>query len=294
MKQIKFNGHDNFKVSALVWDDVKEPVGLILIAHDLKENSRYYNDLAEFLNKHNYVVSVMEFRLHGKLLEENQNLPESKDYFKDVVNDLFIYSKIMQSTYNVPLAVLGHGFGAYIVLRFLEICDMAKLAIISGYGYSSSVTLKLISPLSTAWQVISTKNKLSKEIDKLIRYPYEVKFFDSNYISTNEDFYRDFVTDPMYKTLLPAQYYHSFLINSVYPDKNLGNISQNTKLLLVSGENDPVGKKGKTINRLFNKLDKLGYHVTLQLFENMLHNIYNEINSEQVFEFILEYLQQFL
>ena len=70
------------------------------------------------------------------------------------------------------------------------------------------------------------------------------------------------------------------------------NIPKNLPILIVSGEEDPVGAYGKGVTEVQNKLIKEGcIDVTCILYPNMRHEILNEIGKEIVYGDIITFLQ---
>jgi alpha-beta hydrolase superfamily lysophospholipase len=61
--------------------------------------------------------------------------------------------------------------------------------------------------------------------------------------------------------------------------------------LIISGEEDPVGEKGKGPRRLEKMYKKLGVKdVTLVLYPNMRHEIHNEKGHDVVYRQISDFL----
>ena len=59
----------------------------------------------------------------------------------------------------------------------------------------------------------------------------------------------------------------------------------------MSGDNDPVGNFGKGTTLLFSKLKKVGISdLTLKLYKDGRHEMLNEINKEEVYKNILEWV----
>ena len=64
-------------------------------------------------------------------------------------------------------------------------------------------------------------------------------------------------------------------------------------MLLFSGTKDPVGANGKGVIRVYRMLKKAGLEfVTLKLFEDGRHEMLNETNKEEVYQFILDWIEQ--
>ena len=64
-------------------------------------------------------------------------------------------------------------------------------------------------------------------------------------------------------------------------------MNKSTPILLLSGTDDPVGLYGKGVEEVFHKMKKAEIHdVELKLFEGGRHEMINEVNKIEVFEFI--------
>lgn len=293
MKQLKINGYDNHKLILHCFDDVKKPQAIVLVIHDIKQTSKNFYSLAKFLNEHNFVVYLSDLRLHGKTAAENTILPIKTDYFKDIVNDHFIITKLIFERHkNLPLILLGHGFSSYLVTRMIEIDDNVNIAVLSGSGYNSSLTFKLIKPISNAIMLYKSQKNMEKSVEKLIYYGFERKFKNKNWLTTDEKVYEEYLKDETFLKVLPTNFYTSFLNNIVSNDKNLTNINKETKVLIISGCDDPVSNNCKNLNKLFNQYDLHGLKTTLQTFDGMRHNIFEETNKQRVFQYLVEYLNK--
>lgn len=62
-------------------------------------------------------------------------------------------------------------------------------------------------------------------------------------------------------------------------------------LLYVAGDADPVGKCGRAVTAAAESMEKAGAEdLTLRLFPGMRHEILNELGKEEVYDFILEWI----
>ena len=62
-------------------------------------------------------------------------------------------------------------------------------------------------------------------------------------------------------------------------------------MLLVSGENDPIGDMGRGIRKIANRLDKQHFdHISVQLYPHMRHEPLHEKNKQQVYQDILDWI----
>ena len=64
-------------------------------------------------------------------------------------------------------------------------------------------------------------------------------------------------------------------------------------VLLVSGDQDPVGDYGRGVRKVYDRLRRSGVrHVQLKLYPGARHEVLNELNRQQVYGDVLDFLQQ--
>ena len=68
-------------------------------------------------------------------------------------------------------------------------------------------------------------------------------------------------------------------------------IAKDFPMLLVSGENDPIGDMGKGIRKIASRLEKQNFSdITLQLYPHMRHEPIHEQNKQQVYQDIVDWI----
>lgn len=70
-------------------------------------------------------------------------------------------------------------------------------------------------------------------------------------------------------------------------------INKDLPILFVAGNNDPVGDNGEGVQKAYDLLVKVGVKdIGIKLFEGGRHEILNEVNRKEVFEFIGNWLDE--
>lgn len=89
-------------------------------------------------------------------------------------------------------------------------------------------------------------------------------------------------------------YYHMFTgMIKMNQQEKAGKISKKLPILLVAGQDDPVGNYGKSVKSVYKKYKELGMQdVKLRLYENDRHEILNELDREIVFVDICKWLEK--
>ena len=66
-------------------------------------------------------------------------------------------------------------------------------------------------------------------------------------------------------------------------------------ILLISGDNDPVGEYGKGVKQVFEDLKKTGHqNVIMKLYPEARHELLNELNRDEVMSDIVGWMDKIL
>ena len=80
------------------------------------------------------------------------------------------------------------------------------------------------------------------------------------------------------------------IIRYVINDANIEKTPKELPLLIASGNADPVGEYGKAVERIYNKYKKHMDDVELKLYDGCRHELHSEINAQEVFEDIYNWI----
>ena len=74
MKERVIESFDGNKICCYLWDNVKNPIGVVQIFHGMAEHATRYDEFAKFLNKNGYIVFADDHRGHGKTAGSVENI----------------------------------------------------------------------------------------------------------------------------------------------------------------------------------------------------------------------------
>ncbi len=117
----------------------------------------------------------------------------------------------------------------------------------------------------------------------------------NDWLSYNEENVKAFTEDPKCGHDSSNGFYRELIKgnNRLYKTKFLNKINKNLPILVIAGEDDPVGACGKGPRRLEKMYKELGIkNVELKMYPHMRHEILNETGKEQVYNDILEFIQK--
>ena len=69
-------------------------------------------------------------------------------------------------------------------------------------------------------------------------------------------------------------------------------MSKNIPLLIISGTHDPVGGNSKGVKKLHEFLSNIFENVELELINNARHEVFSEINKENNYNKLLNFIER--
>ena len=144
---------------------------------------------------------------------------------------------------------------------------------------------------------VEGKMHKSKTLDKLTFGSYGKKFENRtnfDWLTRDTAIVDKYIADPYCGFLFTIQGMHDLVELNVAAntDEWYAGIPADAKILLTSGEMDPVGDYGKGINTIYKQLLATGHtQVTLKLYPDCRHEILNELNKDEVMADILAWIQ---
>ena len=294
MKEVKIKGFQDYELTARLFE-VKNPKGIVQILHGMQEYSKRYENFAKFLNEKGFIVFVSDLRGHGKSAEDPNLLGfSSGDISKENVQDQIIISNYLKEKYkNIPLIVLGHSYGSFLTQRYITECNIADKVILSGSAYTNTLLMKFGRIFANLTAFFKGKRAIAKMIEKMSLQGYGKNFDNGNWLCKDDNIWEEYKKDKFCGTPFPASFYQSFFKLVVTNYKNIDKIKKDMPILILSGNNDPVGENGKLVKKLYDIYKNQGLsNLVLKLYENGRHEMLNETNKEEVYNDILTFINE--
>lgn len=288
------------KVKGFVW--LKEQSihkGVVLICHGMAEHINRYDNFCRFLADNNYIVYGYDQRGHGSNVEDVKDIGYISDtnHFEILVSDVYeMVNHIKKNNPNIPIILFGHSLGSFISQRFIELYGtIINGVILSGTTMNNSFTINSGLVVTKIINRLKGRKYRSKFVHNLSIGSYNKKFkpnrTPSDWLSKNEDIVDEYNSDKYCGGIFPASYYMDLLEGFKNINKNIEIIPKDLPIYMFSGEKDPVGAMGKNVTKLYNKYKVSGIKsVTLKLYKDGRHEMLNELNKEDVYNDVLEWL----
>lgn len=265
----------------------------IQIIHGLGEMSEYYEQFAEYITAKGVSVYLCEYREHGRTA-----LPADIDNIvQTAAKECGDFSSYVHSESGTPLFLLGHSLGAQMAQYVICHCDSSLYSgvILTGCPYIHD-TKALLSDIETE---ISEKGADAPSMDVFLKLfgkvaePFPEKCTVS-WVTSDLERALYYETLPYTNKMYSCRFYRSFLqlASEVQRKDYLKNVSPKPPFLLMSGTQDMVGDKGAYAKEKAGLLIENGFDVRLEIFDGMRHSILQEVQRENVYRLIYEFIRE--
>lgn len=286
----------------LIFWEVENPIGIVQIAHGMVEHIARYEDFAHYLNHHGFVVVGHDHRGHGKSISDSEGYGVFPKASFALLEDMDkVYQKAKSAYPDLPYFLLGHSMGSFIARLYSRFYkpDLTGL-ILMGTGQISPLLSQMGLVLSGVVKKLFGETYYSKFFHRMTLDKY-MKVFSperlrADWLSRDREAVNAYMADPMCQ-FLPSVGMYNEIFRFTYHSATKKGLSEmapkNLPILLISGDMDPVGEFGKGILKLGYLLKGNGYEkVHVRLYKGARHEVLNEINKDEVYKDILNWLRQ--
>ena len=280
-----------------------KPRAVVQIAHGIAEHIDRYRPFMEFLADNGFVAAGNDHLGHGKSIRvpEEQGFFAEKDGWWRVVDDMDKLHDIMSKEYpELPYVLFGHSMGSFLTRTYLiKHPDRYDAVILSGTGHQSPA---LVLGGNAAASVMAKLNGAmgdGAKLDSLAFGTYLSKIENPrtkfDWLSRDTEQVDKYIADPLCGFVGKIGLYRDMMqgIKFITDKKNIAQMNKEKPVYFMSGNGDPVGDYGKGVERAYNAFCDAGLHdVFMRLYPGGRHEMLNETNKEQVYQDILNWLNE--
>src|SRR5690625_489175 len=293
---VSTSDHTDVYVKKWFKTEVK-PKAIVQLSHGMIEHIQRYHDFSTFLLENDIFVYGNDHRGHGKTGGQQGQLGYFSDRngFTNVMEDIHEITKIIKSEYpKTPLILFGHSMGSFLARHYIQFysTDIDGL-VLSGTGFFPTITN--ISGRALA-SILPAKKK-SSLMNTLAFGTYNKKIVNKktnfDWLTRHEESVTKYIDDPQTGYIPTARFFYDLMdgLDKIHK-KNLNkNIRKDLPILLISGEADPVGNYSKGVWKVAKIYNQIGLdNVKTVLFEGARHELLHEINKEEVYSTIYNWV----
>jgi alpha-beta hydrolase superfamily lysophospholipase len=282
-----------------LWLPEGRPRAVLQLVHGMAEYIARYDETAKRLNEAGFAVVGHDLLGHGPGAKTLGWFAE-RDGWDALEQDIHTLRLQTQAEYpSVPYFLLGHSMGSFLVRTYSQKWEAGLAGIIlSGTAHFDPLLLNSGLLIANLQCLLGMEKKPSKLLHNMSFGGYNKPFMPArtafDWLSTNNDNVDRYVADPLCGFPFTAGAYRDLFhgLKRLYP-KNLATMDKNVPVRLISGALDPVGACGASVKTTAKELVDAGVkNVTWHLYPEGRHEMLNELQREQVWSDLIEWMEQ--
>ncbi|WP_296975863.1 alpha/beta fold hydrolase [uncultured Eubacterium sp.] len=288
-------------LNVIIWETEKEPIGVLQIVHGMAEYIDRYDNFAKYMTEHGFNVIGHDHLGHGHSVSDEHDYgffaEENGD--KIIIEDMHSVTQYAREKWEeLPNFILGHSMGSFCLRQYLtKYSNDVFGAIIMGTGWIPSAAALLGKTIATNTCKSKGSHTVNPLLIKLTLEPYNKPFAPArtncDWLSRDEKQVDLYVNDKLCGFDFTAGAYKDFftILEKIAKNRQLIGMRKSLPILITSGSVDPVGGK-KACEKLNAQYKRCGIDdVTLKLWENDRHEILNELDKSDVYDYIYNWLK---
>ncbi len=272
-KEHFFNASDGIRLFYRRWYQ-QDSKGTVLLIHGYAEHSGRYRLLADVLTSVGWNVAAMDYRGHGQSGGRRAHIDDFEQYMEDMRS--FIAEVKSDDMAGGMQVLLGHSQGGLIAARFGELAaDLFDCVILS-------------SPfLGFAIKVPAYKAMMGQLASKLMPTLAMPSGLDPSWLSHDKTMVQAYIDDPLVSNIATARWFTEVQKAQEQTMKDVKKFR--APLLVLQAGQDKLSLK-ETSEAFCAGVSSESKR--FELFENMYHEIFNEVDRQIVFDMVVSWLDQ--
>ena len=278
------------------------PVAVLQLVHGVAEHIDRYDDFARFLNGHGVIVVGHDHLGHGKSLPEGG----TPVYFGDgctwdtPVNDIYVLHTRLKEQYpQLPLLLMGHSMGSFLSRTYLvRYPGTVRAAVLMGTGWQKRAVLDgglALADLLARRDPAATNDMVNELAFGAYNKTFKPNRTAYDWLSLDQENVDAYIADPMCGHDATVGLFREMLRGIRFNQRreNLRRMDGSIPVLLISGEDDPVGGMGEGVRRTYQAFRDAGVaDCTLKLYPKLRHELLNErAQRETVYQDIWNWME---
>ncbi len=279
----------------------KRPKASILILHGMAEHQKRYYVFAQYLVEQGFDVYIYDHRGHGtdKKLSELGFFAPSRGYQHVVDDAINISNYIEHNNRCSKFFLFGHSMGSFIARNIIQVYDKYNGVILMGTAFTPKLLIRAGLIVADLICKFKGPKHISPYLSNLLfgskRYTKLSDRTAYDWLTRSHTVVGAYIHDPYCGFTCTASFYHDLL-------KLIGNSSKKSlirqtkkelPIYVVSGEKDPVGGYGREIKKLLSVYKKSGFtNVSSKLYPECRHELLNELNNDEVYSDIIQWISK--
>ena len=287
METFEFAGYNGIKLPACLWLPDGDVKAVIQIAHGMTEHMGRYEVFAEYMCAEGIAVAGFDLRGHGKNSGDPEVASFSEGGWAASIEDMRLFYELLQQRFaGAQHYMLGFSLGSFLLREYLtKFSAEGEIAgaIIMGTGHQPGWLLSIMMNIVKGQIKKAGFDKTTDLVRQLSFGTYNQKFKPNrtaaDWLCADETELDKYLADPLVRKDISAGLFWE-LLGSM---KRTGSACEydgwdtSLSILLISGQDDPVGDSGKGVQTIYQHMKKSSIeNVTLKFFPCARHDLLHE------------------
>lgn len=288
------------RIHGIHWIPEGKAVAVFQIVHGMIEYIDRYDEFAKYLAGYQIAVVGHDQLGHGKTSRE-----EDFGYFADregaacILGDICKISQYCIRQYPaLPHFIMGHSMGSFFLRRYLaSFQETLAGVILIGTGDQPLPVLAAGMGCILLMGIWKGDRYRSKFLHNIVLGNFNKSFRPTvtsyDWLTRDGAAAYDFATDFYCSFYFTCRAYCDFfqIMLSLKSIRYLKSLQCELPVLLLSGDKDPVGQRGRGVKRVFRSMKAAGIKdIDIKLYPGARHEILKEINKKEVFQDIKDWV----
>lgn len=301
----EFAGYNGIILPAYLWLPDGEVKAVLQITHGMTEHMGRYEAFARYLCSMGITVAGFDLRGHGKNPGDAEVASFGEGGWAASIEDMRLFYELLEQRLTVvPHYMLGFSLGSFLLREYLtKYPDEGEVAgaIIMGTGHQPGWLLSIMMGIVNRQIKKAGFDKTTDLVHQLSFGTYNQKFkpnrTTADWLCADETELDKYLADPLVRKDISAGLFWE-LLGSM---KRTGSAYEydgwdtSIPILLISGQDDPVGDGGKGVQEISRRMKKSGMeNVTIKLFPGARHDLLHEEKNgaDATRKYIAEWIKQ--
>ena len=281
----EFEGFNGQTLHATLWLPEQEYRCVLQITHGMTEHVGRYVVLAQELTSHGIVVAGFDLRGHGR----NPGNPDVASFgeggWEVSIQDMHLFFETLAGRFpELPHYLLGFSLGSFLLREYLgRYPEGVAGAAILGTGYQPGAVLGIMMAIVKSQIKKAGFDGTTDLVKQLSFGNYNQKFKPNRTIADwlcADNVQLDaYLADPLCRKTISAGLFWQLLGSMKRTGRRdaYHGWNRNMPILLLSGQDDPVGDFGKGVLAVRQRMEKAGIRsVTMELLPQARHDLLHE------------------
>lgn len=269
-KEFNWDDGDGNEIYCQSWNPSGEIEAVVCLVHGMGEHSGRYQHFSNFLNSKKWAVLLHDQPGHGKTKGARGHV-KGYDHLLDQVDRLMEKAELEYP--GIPKFIYGHSMGGNVVANYVLRRKPKVLAsVITGPWFA------------LAFEPPKFKIALGKIMKNLYPGYSETSNLDTDMLSHDPKIVKAYIDDPLVHAKVSTGFFFGVKEAGEWAVENASNLS--IPMLVNHGGDDQITSVGQS--KVF--VSNAGKHARLKIWDGMYHEIHNEINKEEVYKYVYEWM----